>query len=59
MNDVIEQQQARFEVMGELLQALSRQSGDALNSTARFALETLLTESALGAEDCQLALDAS
>ena len=56
MQQHVEQQQSRFERISELLSGLMRES-DSMNPRAKAMLEAAVTESALGSEDAQLALD--
>lgn len=57
MQNAIEQQQGRFERLSATLGALHQESWDGLSEKARTLLEEALTETALGAEDAQIALD--
>lgn len=57
MTEHVELQQARFERLTELLQAMCRYEHDRLSTVAKALLEEALTEAALGSEDAQIALD--
>ena len=53
----VEQQQTRFERLSVLLEALCEHEHDEMSGAGKALLEEALTESALGAEDAQIALD--
>lgn len=57
MQQLIEQQQGRFERLTELLEAMCRYEHDGMSAVSKALLEESLTEAALGAEDAQIALD--
>lgn len=56
MQQHVEAQQGRFERISELLSGLMQES-EGMNPRAQAMLEAAVTESALGSEDSQIALD--
>lgn len=53
----VELQQGRFERITTLLQNIYRHEGDDMSVVTRALIEEAMTESALGSEDAQIALD--
>ena len=57
MQQHVEAQQSRFERISALLEGICRHEGDSMSVVTRALIEEAMTESALGSEDAQIALD--